>query len=154
MESETYLAHYGVLGMKWGVRKDQSSGSGRPKKKKLSKKEAARIKKAKIRKMSDKELEHRVRRLELEKKYSNLTKEEVSEGRRFVNKFIMDNGSKMLSGAVTIVGAEVARRVLRKAGVKGPNTQKFRSGVSNASHRAYNAFRGSRRAATSVVSRR
>lgn len=36
VDNSAYLAHYGVLGMKWGVRKDRSSGSSRSKQSKKS----------------------------------------------------------------------------------------------------------------------
>ena len=57
------LTHYGVLGMKWGVRKGstKSSSSGKTKSN------------TNQRRMSNKELSARIKRLELEKRYENLT---------------------------------------------------------------------------------
>ena len=47
-EVETYLEHFGVKGMKWGVRKkrDQGSDSSSPKKKKLTRQEVKAEKRA------------------------------------------------------------------------------------------------------------
>lgn len=73
---DTYLKHYGVLGMKWGKRKAVGSTSTSPKKYKKvgTDPDGSPIyKEVKARRMSNKELQSRVKRLELEKKYRDLT---------------------------------------------------------------------------------
>ena len=55
---DEYLMHYGVLGMKWGKRKATASNSSEQAPKK--------------RRMSNKELQARIKRLKMEKEYAQL----------------------------------------------------------------------------------
>ena len=55
---DEYLMHYGVLGMKWGKRKASASNSSEQTPKK--------------RRMSNKELQARIKRLKMEKEYAQL----------------------------------------------------------------------------------
>lgn len=55
---DEYLMHYGVLGMKWGKRKAKASNSSEQAPKK--------------RRMSNKELQARIKRLKMEKEYAQL----------------------------------------------------------------------------------
>lgn len=55
---DEYLMHYGVLGMKWGRRKARASNSSEQAPKK--------------RRMSNKELQARIKRLKMEKEYAQL----------------------------------------------------------------------------------
>lgn len=58
--TDEFLEHYGIPGMKWGVRKDRRSG-----RRKSATEEASTL--------TDKELRKRVSRLEMEKRYVELT---------------------------------------------------------------------------------
>jgi hypothetical protein len=62
MIKENFAAHYGVPGMRWGFRKDGSSGSSR------------RKSTPKASSMSDADLQKAVQRINLEKQYKSLTK--------------------------------------------------------------------------------
>lgn len=66
---DNYLIHHGVKGMKWGVRRKDptAAGGSSKKKKKISPAEEAKS-------MSNEELRNKNRRLQLEKRYSELTK--------------------------------------------------------------------------------
>lgn len=67
---EDFLKHYGVLGMKWGVRKRKvpvQSSNSRPRRQRIDYDEPPR------RRMSNKELNARVKRLRLEQEYAKLT---------------------------------------------------------------------------------
>lgn len=87
MESNA-LMHYGVLGMKWGVRKDRSSGSSRKKHWKKSwsddANEARAIKKKKVKQMSNAELKKLNERTRLEQEYSRLNPSAISKGKKRV----------------------------------------------------------------------
>ncbi len=126
MENDNdYLIHYGVLGMKWGVRKQRRSSrnslgkrigkkiktkaseaySDSKKKRKAKKREEARIKKLEadrkkpISHLTDAELNRRIARLELEKKYKDLSRTRVSTGSRIMNE-IMTSSAKNIGGQV------------------------------------------------------
>lgn len=83
------LTHYGILGMKWGVRRSQRQLdriSGKAKRKNWSDDatDAAKIKTKKVNQMSNAELRKLNERIRLENEYSNLTKSKPSAGRKFV----------------------------------------------------------------------
>ena len=108
---DEYLAHYGVKGMKWGVRKDRSGNSGR----RISSKTSAKIsksmtkRKAKAakgsrsatnknrRELSDAELTAMIGRLEKEKKLKTLLDNDVAPGRTFVRTVMTDAGKQALT---------------------------------------------------------
>lgn len=97
IQSQEYLEHVGILGMRWGVRKDRSSGGtgnrigGR---RFLSRKkqkpghpeheEVSLLKKKKIRDMSNQEIEKVAKRLDLEKRYKNLNPSRTQKGKKAV----------------------------------------------------------------------
>lgn len=83
MENELY--HYGVKGMKWGVRKSRSSFR-KNKTKGWSKeaKEADRIKKKSVHQMTNKELQTLNKRMELENSYKRLNPNKVNQGLKYV----------------------------------------------------------------------
>ena len=76
---EQYLMHYGVLGMKWGIRKKRRSSE-------VSRSSGKKVKETSVvekdqngqetkRRMSNDELAERVKRLRLEAEYARLVKE-------------------------------------------------------------------------------
>ena len=86
MESNA-LMHYGVLGMKWGVRKDRSSGSSRKRGKSSwsdDAREARTIKKKGVKQMSNTELKKLNERTRLEQEYSRLNPSAISKGWKMV----------------------------------------------------------------------
>lgn len=97
------LYHFGILGMKWGVRRQRGSdgrviegsrGSDDHQK-------ARDLKKKGARNLSNAELKSYVERMNLEKQYSNLNKKEVSAGRKFVNDILVTAGKTTLTNFVT-----------------------------------------------------
>lgn len=104
---ENSLTHYGVLGMKWGRRKQKpSSGSSktsRREEKKLTKESKKRgivstvkkTKKVKIKDLSDDELQKKIRRLQMEKQYRDLKKDEISKGRKIAGQILSNVGVKL-----------------------------------------------------------
>ena len=92
------LMHYGVPGMKWGVRRTRNKSntmSGYRKRRKAVKsttplhddyKRAHDNKSVKT--MSDKELRDRLNRLDMEQRYSKLSPSNTSKGKSYINKVI------------------------------------------------------------------
>lgn len=129
---EDFLAHYGVLGMKWGVRKDRRKGSGgssprkkskvfksvqraiaKSKKKKAQKKkqQSNTPKKPNVKTMSDEELRRRINRLQMEQQYAALTKSPPSKGKQMVGQIMKTIGTNVTSQASKAAGKVVAEAV-------------------------------------------
>lgn len=95
------LKHYGVLGMRWGVRKDQqTSQTSSLSKKKKAKSEDEQIKDrmradVKARRMlSDKDLTEKIARLEKEKRLRELTDSEINGGKAAIKDILKNAGTK------------------------------------------------------------
>ena len=99
MINEEELMHYGVMGMRWGVRR-ASKRSGGSKKKKASRQPQQQPK----RRMSNKELQARVKRMKLEQQYRDLTKDLTPKTKSKMEKLIStaETVSKLSSSALTI----------------------------------------------------
>ena len=99
MINEEELMHYGVLGMRWGVRR-ASKRRGSSKKKKASRQSQQQPK----RRMSNKELQSRVKRMKLEQQYRDLTKDLTPKTKSKMEKLIStaETVSKLSSSALII----------------------------------------------------
>lgn len=102
------LAHYGIRGMKWGVRRFQNSdgsytSAGKKRKQKESVHEdyANAHSKKSVKSMSNAELKARNNRLQMEQQYANLTRK-TNKGKQAVQTFIKTAG--LLSGAMAAYG--------------------------------------------------
>lgn len=96
------LCHYGVLGMKWGVRRGRSSGSS--KKRRASKmsddaRNAAKLKKKRVSELSNAELRWLNDRQQLEQNHARLNPSKVKRG---------------LAAATSIVGTATATIAIAK----------------------------------------
>ena len=81
------LYHYGIKGMKWGIRRTPAQLGHRPAKTTTSQR------KSEMKKMSDTELRNRINRIQMEKQYMQLTAPEVNAGKKFV-KDVLVNAAK------------------------------------------------------------
>ena len=125
------LMHYGVPGMKWGVRrtpaqlgrkKTSSSKSlfgkkkskAKAKTKSESSKEETAPKKKSVKEMSDEELNAAIRRMQLEQTYASLSPQKVSTGKA-VTKRILNN---IIVPAAEDVGRQMVKTALTRAGNK------------------------------------
>lgn len=91
MTAEDYIAHYGIPGMKWGKRKARTSDRVSKVKRRFGRDSTDEKPKQKsISDMSDTELQNLVNRIQLEKRYAQLTAKEISPGKKFVSSVLTD----------------------------------------------------------------
>lgn len=127
------LMHYGVPGMKWGVRrtpaqlgrkKTSSSKSlfgkkkpkpkPKPKAKSESSKEETAPKKKSVKEMSNEELNAAIDRMRLEQTYASLSPQKVSMGKKIAKTILND----VVVPAATDVGRQMVKSTLARAGNK------------------------------------
>lgn len=121
------LAHYGVLGMKWGVRRTPAQlarASGRSvketaekEKKSASSGKAASSSSAKksLSDLSDDELRSRISRLELEKRYKDLEKADAKPKSTRGHDFCVNVLETIGKNTLTNIGTQAANHVLGEA---------------------------------------
>jgi hypothetical protein len=116
------LRHVGVLGMKWGRRKggggiSRGSSASRAS---ADHTKAAGLKKKRLSEMSNEELAALTKRLQLEKQYKDLTRGDVSAGKKFVSEILQSAGkqvaSKYVASALEGGGTALVEILKKKAG--------------------------------------
>lgn len=131
------LMHYGVPGMKWGVRrtpaqlgrkktsssrfllgkkrsKPEAKAETKAKTKSETQKEETAPKKKSVKEMSDEELNAAINRMRLEQTYVSLSPQKVSTGKKIAKTILND----VVVPAATDVGRQMVKTALTRAGNK------------------------------------
>lgn len=99
---ENVLAHYGIRGMHWGVRRYQNADGSLTSAGKQRYSEAKSITSQKKRsKMTDAELAERIKRLEKETKLKDLEKRNADDGKAYAKEILKDIGKRVITTAAT-----------------------------------------------------
>lgn len=107
-----YLMHYGVLGMKWGRRKSQSSTSKSLKKKRTDSyssdyKETRKMRRKSSKKLSNAELKKLNERMRLEQEYNRLSTSQINRGYEVAKKTVAIAGT--IGGLYAISQSDYAK---------------------------------------------
>lgn len=112
------LTHWGIQGQKWGVRRYQYLDGSLTEEGKLRygknyKSPSNKVVNTKrARNMSTEDLQENIKRLQLEKQYVDLSKENYNDGKSKVNNILADAGNTVLKAAAVGVGLYAAKQIV------------------------------------------
>lgn len=112
------LMHYGIKGMRWGVRRSESQlAKERSKVEKIADKTAKTERKKDVknrRTLTTEELKNKIDRMKLEKQFKDLTEEDISPGRKVAKDILKSAGTKVLSAAAAGAAAYAVKATMTK----------------------------------------
>lgn len=100
------IVHYGVPGMKWGIRRNRRTPS-------TDYSTSRALKKKKSMELSNDEIEKLNRRLQLEKKRDELDPSVLSTGKNVVSKFMGQYGNAVISATAAAASAATVAKILK-----------------------------------------
>lgn len=118
-DSDSDIMHFGVLGMKWGVRKKKNSVSRKEQKKRANKKtsrdynEVEFLRKRKVKSLSNAQLKKAIARMQLEQQYKQLSEKDKSKLRKIGEKFVNDLMTSSTQIAVNAISKSVKTKLPR-----------------------------------------
>ena len=109
---EDFLAHYGVKGMRWGVKRGVVKSGKERTNKEITTRNKRKDAKRRRQVLSDKDLDGLVKRLEQEKKLKNLLEEDLAPGRTATKKLLANAGTKVAATVLAGAGVWAAKTAL------------------------------------------
>jgi len=106
-ELDKRLEHYGVKGMRWGVRK-------KPKRRSRESRDVKRLSKKPARELTNEQLARATKRLNLEKNFKSATETTASRGRRAVGKILANAAATILTTLLVSEGTKMAYAAFKK----------------------------------------
>lgn len=116
---DTHLSHYGVKGMKWGIRKRSSSTKRTSKSIFFKNKENNKASsKKKVSELSNEELTAKIERLNLEKRYAELAKAvsppKSTRGKDFVLRVLERSGENIATQASAYIMGRAVNKLFER----------------------------------------
>lgn len=122
IKMENKLYHFGIKGMKWGIRRYQNKDGSLTSAGKKRYSDSSSVNDG-IKDLTDQELRDRINRLNLEKQYRDLTtpsgQKQVSRGKQFVTSVLETSGKNIATQLVTY-GMGTAVNKIFKANIVNP----------------------------------
>lgn len=110
MDYNTYVKHYGVLGMHWGVRKSAGGVTvGKKAQKSKEYEESRQLKKKKSSELTNEEMQKLTKRLKLEQEYKNLNPSIIDKGKKYYEKSMIKKVRDIL---IASIAALIAKELL------------------------------------------
>lgn len=106
LKGQDYLAHHGIKGMKWGVRRSQ---------KVLDQLAGRTSKKEDVKKMSDQELRQKINRIQMEQQYSKLTSRQMSAGEKAVRDVLANSAKNVATNYTTKAMTKAVEEIIKRA---------------------------------------
>lgn len=110
------LCHFGIKGMKWGILKDRANDAssivrgGHSVNEGVANIHNSKLSRSKMSVMSDKELQERVRRMNLEQQYTSLTASQKSRGYTYVKGALeIAGGTLAVAGSIATIAAALKK---------------------------------------------
>lgn len=101
---DLFLEHHGIKGMKWGHRKARSVQRDR------GRTAFARSPGS----LSEAELKRRISRMEMEKKYNDLNRKDVSPGQKLASEILGNVGKSVVTATLTGAGLFLVKQAVEK----------------------------------------
>ena len=106
-----FLSHYGIKGMRWGVRRSRSQIDSSSEDHRTAQSAKKKAKKGGVKSLSNKELQDLITRMNLEKQYSSVVP--PSRGKR-----LLSGGAKFTADVIAGVGKQQATKLANDQATK------------------------------------
>ena len=132
-EVEGFLAHYGILGMKWGIRRSREQiDAGTSEDAARANEIRAKVARSGVSSLSNQEMQHLVQRMNLEQQYARMTHQpsKIAKGKALVNETLAIGNT--MNNVVKFANSPVGKIMLDKAFPNNVDDGKYRANPKEA----------------------